>query len=189
MGYSLLKTGRLVKIITLLVIIAGATSELVAQLNIIKKDDSLHIFTIENALPYDSLTNIENYAALPGQTLFMSGIWDSSRGYVETFFDGNFLTEKPYIYGTGNTFGSTPADKVDGKYFEVVKVWTKQGPMGVASCCMLLKEKDSGEEVYYKPTLYPKAMTCVGYYEKLKRHIGHSFLSLVAKAETMSATL
>ena len=186
MVYRLFKSEIRYKIIALSMMIACFGSELMAQLNIIQKSDPLQVYTVENALPYDSLTNIENYAALPGQTLFMSGIRDSSRGYMETFYNGNFLTDKPNIYGTENTFGSTPADKVDGKYFDVVKVWTKQGPIGIAGCCMLLKEKESGEDVYYKPTFYPKAMMCVGYYEKLKRHIGQSFRSLAMKTETIS---
>lgn len=75
---------------------------------------------------------------------------------------------------------------VEGKYFDVIKVWLKPGPMGRAACCMLLKEKESGEEVYYKPTLYPGAVTCVGYYERLKRYIGLPFISLAKKVETLS---
>lgn len=186
MGYRLFKSYMLYKIIALSMIIACSGLELKAQLNIIPKSEPFQVYTVDNALPYDSLTNIENYAALPGQTLFMSGIRDSSRGYMETFFKGNFMTEKPNIYGTENTFDSTPANKVDGKYFDVVKVWLKQGPFGGNGCCILLREKESGEDVYYKPTLYPKAMMCVGYYEKLKRHIGRPFRSLEIKAETMS---
>ncbi|MDE6340724.1 MAG: hypothetical protein K2K93_00245 [Muribaculaceae bacterium] len=165
---------------------AAAGTSLLAQLNVVTKSDQIQVYTVDNALPYDSLTNLENYAALPGQTLFMSGIKNSSRGYVDTFFNGNFLTEKPTIYGTENTFASTPAEMVEGKYFDVIKVWLKPGPMGRAACCMLLKEKESGEEVYYKPTLYSGAMTCVGFYEKLKRHIGQPFLSLAQKVETLS---
>ncbi len=169
-----------------MMLIGAASLELSAQLNIVEKNDALKVYTVENALPYDSLTNIENYAALPGQTLFVSGIKDPSRGYVDTFFNGNFLTEKPTIYGTENTFASTPAEMVEGKYFDVVKVWLKNGALGSAACCMLLKEKESGDEVYYKPSLYPNAVTCIGYYAKLKRHIGVPFLSLGRKVKTMS---
>lgn len=177
---------EVLRIIALSVLIVIGRSDLVAQLNIVPKSDPLKIYTKDNALPYDSLTNIDNYAALPGQTLFMSGSRHMSNGYVESFYTGNFLTDHPKIYGTGATFGSTPADKVDGKYFDVEKVWLKQGPAGGVGCCILLKEKDSGDEVYFKPYSYARTMICTGYYEKLKRHIGHRFLALPVTAETIS---
>lgn len=173
-------------IIAIAVLAAFVCPQSRAQLNVVEKSDALVEYTVDNALPYDSLTNVENYAALPGQTLFVSGSKDPSRGYMDTFFNGNFLTEKPTIFGTENTFASTPAEMVDGKSFDVVKVWLKNGAQGSVACCMLLKEKESGVEVYFKPTLYPNAVTCVGYYEKLKRHIGVPFLALGRKVETMA---
>lgn len=106
---------------------------------------------------------MENFAALPGQTLFMSGIKDPSRGYVETFLRGNFLPGKSSIYGSDNML-ITPSEKVEGKYYYVEKVWLRRSPGRVVACSMLLKEKESGEELYYKPTLYPQAMICTGYY-------------------------
>lgn len=47
----------------------------VAQLNIIPKNDGLKEYTVQNAQPYDSLTNVESrsFASLPGQTLYMHG--------------------------------------------------------------------------------------------------------------------
>lgn len=45
------------------------------QLNIVPKSDGLKEYTVTNALPYDSLTNVEkrSFASLPGQTLYMHG--------------------------------------------------------------------------------------------------------------------
>lgn len=157
------------------VMVAGVAAA--AQMNIVKKSDGLQVFTRETALPYDSLTNIDNYGAMPGQTLFMAGARNSGN-YIETFFTNNFLTEPPSVRTV-----STPAGEVDGKYFDVVTVWEKQNAIGV-SICMLLKEKESGKELYFKPTLLPRAMVCTGYYEKLKRYIGHRFMSLASNVET-----
>ncbi len=78
---------------------------------------------------------------------------------------------------------STPAKEVVGKYYEVVKVWTKTDYLS-AGCCLLLREKESGEEMYYNPFRYPLSMTCLGYYEKLKRFVGQTFLSLAKRVET-----
>lgn len=100
MNFISFNTHAFRKMFALLVMTAPVGTELMAQLNVVAKSDQIQEYTVENALPYDSLTNVENYAALPGQTLFMSGIKDSSRGYMDTFFCGNFLTEKPNIYGT-----------------------------------------------------------------------------------------
>ena len=60
----------------------------VAQLNIIPKNDGLKEYTVQNAQPYDSLANVDNrsFASLPGQTLYMHGAKNDSRGYYEVFF-------------------------------------------------------------------------------------------------------
>lgn len=72
----------------------------VAQLNIIPKNDGLKEYTVQNAQPYDSLTNVESrsFASLPGQTLYMHGAKNDSRGYYEAFFTGNFLDGKIIRY-------------------------------------------------------------------------------------------
>ena len=38
--------------------------------------------------------------------------------------------------------------------------------------------------MYYNPFKYPLSMTCLGYYEKLKRFVGQTFLSLAKAVET-----
>lgn len=38
--------------------------------------------------------------------------------------------------------------------------------------------------MYYNPFRYPLSMTCLGYYEKLKRFVGQTFLSLAKAVET-----
>ena len=38
--------------------------------------------------------------------------------------------------------------------------------------------------MYYNPFRYPLSMTCIGYYEKLKRFVGQTFLSLAKAVET-----
>lgn len=45
------------------------------QLNIVPNSDGLKEYTVKNAHPYDSLTNVEdsNFALLPGKTLYMYG--------------------------------------------------------------------------------------------------------------------
>lgn len=47
-----------------------------AQLNIVPKNDGLKEYTVTNAHPYDSLTNVEkrSFTSLPGQTLYMHGV-------------------------------------------------------------------------------------------------------------------
>lgn len=54
-----------------------------AQLNIVPKSDGLKEYTVTNALPYDSLTNVEkrSFASLPGQTLYMHGARNDGDGY------------------------------------------------------------------------------------------------------------
>lgn len=64
-----------------------------AQLNIVTRNSGLKEYTVQNAQPYDSLTNVEerSFAALPGQTLYMHGARNDSRGYYDTFFTGTSL--------------------------------------------------------------------------------------------------
>lgn len=155
-----------------------------AQLNIVPQNNGMKEYTVQNALPYDSLANVESrsFASLPGQTLYMHGAKNDSRGYYEVFFTGNFLDgEKHPVYKVDGV-SMTPAKAVVGKYYEVLKVWTKT-TYGTG-CCILLREKESGDEIYYQPYTYPHCMTCLGFYEKLKRYIGQTFLSLSKKVET-----
>lgn len=154
-----------------------------AQLNIVSKSNGMKEYTVQNAMPYDSLTNVEerSYASLPGQTLFMHGARNDNRGYYEVFFTGNFLDGGKHPVYKVDGISITPAKDVAGKYYEVLKVWTK-----ASGCCLLLREKESGDEIYYKPYTYPRCMTCLGFYEKLKRFVGQTFLSLAKKVETES---
>lgn len=156
-----------------------------AQLNIVTRNSGLKEYTVQNAQPYDSLTNVEerSFAALPGQTLYMHGARNDSRGYYDTFFTGNFLAGSGRQVYKDDGQGNTPAEAVVGKYYEVLKVWTESDYLTVG-CCLLLREKESGEEIYYNPYLYPLSMTCLGFYEKLKRYIGQTFLSLAKRVET-----
>lgn len=94
-----------------------------AQLNIMPGNNGIKEYTAENAQPYDSLTDVESYAALPGQTLYMHGAGRNDRGgYYEAFFTGNFIMGKASVYKADNT-GNTPASEVEGKSYQVVKVW------------------------------------------------------------------
>lgn len=156
-----------------------------AQLNIVTRNSGMKEYTVQNAQPYDSLTNVEerSFAALPGQTLYMHGARNDSRGYYDTFFTGNFLAGSGRQVYKDDGQGNTPAEAVVGKYYEVLKVWTERDYLTVG-CCLLLREKESGEEIYYNPYLYPLGMTCLGFYEKLKRYIGQTFLSLAKRVET-----
>lgn len=161
-----------------------------SQFNIISNKPELKEYFVQNAVVYDSLSNIsaKSCMGLPGQTLFMCGSKNAGHGYVETFYTDNFLTvDKPKIY-KGEHY-STPADAVTGKYFEVEKVLTK--PAGnTLRYALLLREKESGDKIYYKATIYPRAMICLGYYEKLKsRYIGKTFLSLGLRVETMDGRI
>lgn len=161
----------------------GTTS---AQLNIVAKNDGWKEYTMQNAQPYDSLANVDNrsFASLPGQMLYMHGAKDDRYGYFDTFFTGNFLTGEKYpVYKVENV-RATPAKEVVGRYYEVMKVWTKTDFYS-SGCCLLLREKETGDEIYYNPFMYPHCMTCLGYYEKLKRYIGQTFLSLGIAAESM----
>lgn len=154
-----------------------------AQLNIVSKNDRLKKYTVQNAMPYDSLTNVEkrSFASLPGQTLFMHGAKNDSRGYYGTFFTANFLDGGEQPTYKSNGLGNTPSEAVVGKYYEVLEVWVKYANL---SCCLLLREKESGDKVYYHPYRSPLSMTCLGYYEKLKRFIGQTFFSLAKRVET-----
>ena len=156
-----------------------------AQLNIVTRNSGMKEYTVQNAQPYDSLTNVEerSFAALPGQTLYMHGARNDSRGYYDTFFTGNVLVGSGRQVYKDDGQGNTPAEAVVGKYYEVLKVWTERDYLTVG-CCLLLREKESGEEIYYNPYLYPLSMTCLGFYEKLKRYIGQTFLSLAKRVET-----
>lgn len=156
-----------------------------AQLNIVPQNKGMIEYTVKNALPYDSLANVESrsFASLPGQTLYMHGAKNDSRGYYEVFFTGNFLDGEKHPVYKADGVSVTPAKAVVGKYYEVLKVWTKTTYYGTG-CCILLREKESGDEIYYKPYTYPYCMTCLGFYEKLKRYIGQTFLSLSKKVET-----
>lgn len=156
-----------------------------AQLNIVTRNSGMKEYTVQNAQPYDSLTNVEerSFASLPGQTLYMHGARNDSRGYYDTFFTGNFLVGSGRQVYKDDGLGNTPAEAVVGKYYEVLKVWTERDYLTVG-CCLLLREKESGEEIYYNPYLYPLSMTCLGFYEKLKRYIGQTFLSLAKRVET-----
>ena len=49
---------------------------------------------------------------------------------------------------------------------------------------VLLLYVESGDEMYYNPFRYPLSMTCIGYYEKMKRFVGQTFLSLAKAVET-----
>lgn len=156
-----------------------------AQLNIVPQNKGMIEYTVKNALPYDSLANVESrsFASLPGQTLYMHGAKNDSRGYYEVFFTGNFLDGEKHPVYKADGVSVTPAKAVVGKYYEVLKVWIKTTYYGTG-CCILLREKESGDEIYYKPYTYPYCMTCLGFYEKLKRYIGQTFLSLSKKVET-----
>ena len=64
-----------------------------AQLNIVPKNDGLKEYTVTNAHPYDSLTNVEkrSFTSLPGQTLYMHGVKNDRNGYWDAFYTVNFL--------------------------------------------------------------------------------------------------
>lgn len=173
------------KTIPLAMMLLGIGLQAEAQLNIVPSRDGVKEYTTANAQPYDSLTNVErrSFASLPGQTLYMHGARNDGDGYWDAFYTSNFLTgDERTVYKAVN-ISSTPAKEVVGKYYEVVKVWTKTDYLS-AGCCLLLREKESGDEVYYNPFRYPLSMTCTGYYEKLKRFVGQTFLSLAKRVET-----
>ena len=134
-----------------------------AQLNIVPKIDGLKAYTVTNAHPYDSLTNVEkrSFTSLPGQTLYMHGVKNDRNGYWDAFYTVNFLTGDDRTVYKAVNISTTPSKEVVGKYYEVVKVWTKTDYLS-AGCCLLLREKESGDEMYYNPFRYPLSMTCIG---------------------------
>lgn len=71
-----------------------------AQLNIVPKSDGVKEYTVTNAQPYDSLTNVEkrSFASLPGQILYMHGARNDGDGYWDAFYTSNFLAAwgEPY---------------------------------------------------------------------------------------------
>lgn len=154
-----------------------------AQLNIVSKGNDLKEYTIRNAPTYDSIRNVDkqSVASLPGQTLYMHGARNDKQGYYEAFFTENFLDNKKHPVYKADGVSMTPAKEVVGRYYEVVKTWTNAE---ASRCCLLLRDKESGKEIYYNPYPYPLSMTCVGFYEKLKRYIGQTFLSLALQVET-----
>lgn len=119
----------------------------------------------------------------PDKPSYMHGARNDSRGYYDTFFTGNFLAGSGRQVYKDDGLGNTPAEVVVGKYYEVLKVWTERDYLTVG-CCLLLREKESGVEIYYNPYLYPLSITCLGFYEKQKRYIGQTFLSLAKRVET-----
>lgn len=177
------------RITVLMAVIAGCCLDIDAQLNIVSKKDGVKEYTIENAVPYDSIMNLckESFPSLPGQTLFMHGAKNDQYGYDDTFFTGNFFFDERTVYKVENVC-FTPSKAVVGKYYDVLKVWVKQDYFSMG-CCMLLKEKESGDEIYYNGYRYPQAMTCLGYYEKLKRYLGQSFKSLGIAVENVDGTV
>ena len=156
-----------------------------AQLNIVPQNDEVKEYTVQNAQPYDSLTNVDkrSFASLPGQTLYMHGARNDQDGYWDAFFTANFLTSDERTVYKAVNISVTPAKEVVGKYYDVLKVWTKTDYFSYG-CCLLLREKESGSEMYYNPFKYSLSMTCLGYYEKLKRYIGQVFFSLGKRVET-----
>lgn len=97
-----------------------------AQLNIVPKNDGLKEYTVTNAHPYDSLTNVEkrSFTSLPGQTLYMHGVKNDRNGYWDAFYTVNFLTGDDRTVYKAVNISTTPSKEVVGKYYEVVKVWT-----------------------------------------------------------------
>jgi len=150
-----------------------------AQVNLIQPSDGIEEYSRENALPYDSLQNIttQSVGSLPGQTLFMQGAKNDGSGYYQMFFTSNFLRSQATVYHD-NKYGFTPAGDVVGHYYTVERVWVRREQLGSA-CCMLLRDKTTGAEVYCNLWARSGAMTVMGYYEKMKKiHIGNTFHSL-----------
>lgn len=169
-----------------LLIALSITLTATAQLNIVQPGDDITEYTTTNALPYDSLQNIstQSMGCLPGQTLFMQGTKNDESGYFESFYTDNFLLSEAPIYH-GNKYRFTPAKHVVGRYYDVLKVWVRNRQIGSA-CCILLRAKDNGEEIYYNPYSQQNAMTCMGYYEKLKQqYVGKTFQALGIATETI----
>ena len=85
-----------------------------AQLNIVPKSDGLKEYTVTNAHPYDSLTNVEkrSFASLPGQTLYMHGARNDGDGYWDAFYTSNFLAGDDRTVYKAVNISSTPAKEV-----------------------------------------------------------------------------
>lgn len=152
-----------------------------AQLNIVTEKDGIVEYSRENAIPYDSLApfhqSYENYPKLPGQTLFFQGMKNDVNGYPDAFFSANPLKgDAPVYHRMEGGVGNTASDAVVGKYFEVIKVFCLRN----SRYCLLLKEKDSGDEIYCVPgILTANNFVCIGNYEKMKQlHVGKTFYSL-----------
>lgn len=58
----------------------------------------------------------------------------------DAFYTSNFLAGDDRTVYKAVNISSTPAKEVVGKYYEVVKVWTKTDYLS-AGCCLLLREK------------------------------------------------
>ena len=128
------------KIIPIIALFLGFGLHAEAQLNIVPKNDGIKEYTVANAQPYDSLTNVEerSFASLPGQTLYMHGARNDGDGYWDAFYTVNFLTGDDRTVYKAVNISTTPAKEVVGKYYEVVKEQTtcRQD----AACCFVRKK-------------------------------------------------
>lgn len=152
-----------------------------AQLNIVTPGDGIVEYTIQNAIPYDSLApfhqSYHNYPKFPGQTLFFQGMKNDTNGYPDAFFSENPLLGKaPTYHRMEEGPGNTAPDAVVGKYFQVIKVFCQHN----SRYCFLLQEQQTGDEVYYIPSLMTAYnFICIGNYEKMKQlHAGKTFYAL-----------
>ena len=152
-----------------------------AQLNIIEAGDGIVEYSLENAVPYDSLApfhqSYDNYPKFPGQTLFFQGMKNDASGYVDAFYTANPLKGNSKVYHAMNErVGNTSPNAVVGKYFDVLKVFCKQN----SRYCLLLKEQKTGDEIYYLPSIATtNNFICIGNYEKMKQlHVGKTFYAL-----------
>src|SRR3712207_2569180 len=153
---------------TVFLCLGGVTTAL-AQVNIVQPGDGIEEYSRENALPYDSLQNIttQSVSCLPGQTVFIQGVKNDGSGYFQMFFTDNFLRSQAAVYHD-NRYQFTPASDVVGRYYTVEKVWLRREQLGSA-CCLLLRDKATGHELYCNPWARSGAITSMGYYEKIGR--------------------
>lgn len=96
------------KTISCIILLLSCSLHVVAQLNIIPQNGGLKEYTIDNALPYDSLSNVDkrSFSSLPGQTLYMHGMKNVNQGYYEVFWTGSATvsgTTKATIDSSGTT--------------------------------------------------------------------------------------
>lgn len=157
-----------------------------AQVNIVQPGDGIEEYSRENALPYDSLQNIttQSVGCLPGQTVFMQGVRNDGSGYHQMFFTDNFLRSQAPVYHD-NRYQFTPASDVVGRYYTVERVWLRREQLGSA-CCLLLRDKATGTEIYCNPWARSGSMTSMGYYEKMKKlHTGKTFHALHITTKTI----